>query len=98
MDKVFTLTVVVGTILLNGDGSQQTLQGVPDNAKELWESGSRILVLKKDAAPEFLSTYSKEELEKILADRIHLNYKAEIKLLEDAIKAAGKPKKTQDKP
>lgn len=93
MDKVFLLTVAVGTVILKSNGSRQILSSVPENAVELWENGSRTLVLKRDAAPDFLSKYSKEQLEKILQNRKHLKYAAEIKHLETAIKSAGKPKK-----
>lgn len=92
MDKIFMLTVAVGTILIKSDGKRQTLDKVPENAQELWEGGSRVLLLKKDAAKEFLAQYSKANLEKILEARKHLKYKAEIKLLEDAIKATKQTK------
>lgn len=82
------LTVAVGTIILRGNGTQQILTEVPKNAQQLWENGSRTLVLMRTAAPDFLKQYSKEQLEKILAARQHLKIKAEIKLLEDAIKAS----------
>lgn len=93
MDKYFILTVKPGTIIWSGNGSKQTLTVVPENALELWERGSRTLCLKKDGI-EILSDFTKERLEKVLETRKVLNYKAEIKLLEDLIKAAGKTKKT----
>jgi len=96
MDKYFILTVAVGTIIIKGDDSRQTLSEVPKNALELWEEGSRTLCLRKDGV-ELLADFSKERLEKVLEARIHLDYKAEIRLLEDLIKTAGKAKKT-DKP
>jgi hypothetical protein len=96
MDKYFILTVAVGTIIIKGDGSRQTLSEVPKNALELWEEGSRTLCLRKEGV-EILTDFSKERLEKVLETRIHLDYKAEIRLLEDLINTAGKVRKT-DKP
>lgn len=93
MDKYFILTVLPGTIIWKGNGSKQTLTVVPENALELWERGSRTLCLKKDGI-EILYDFTKERLEKVLETRKVLNYKAEIKLLEDLIKAAGKKNKT----
>lgn len=98
MDKYFVLTVKKGSVVHRANGVRQTLSEVPKNALELWEEGSRTLCLRKDGS-ELLADFPRERLSNILETRRHLNYKAEIKLLEDAIKATTKPKKptTTDK-
>lgn len=91
MDKQFTLLVRVGSVINRPNGQKQTLTEVPANALELWEEGTATLMLKKDAA-DVIADFSKDRLEKILNLRRNLNYKSEIKLLETAVKNAGKPK------
>ena len=91
MNKFFILTVALGTIIWKADGSQQILNDVPDNAAELWENASSTLCLKKDGAEEFLKSFSKNKLETILEKRKVLNFPAEQKLLEDALKRLDKP-------
>lgn len=91
MSKFFILTVALGAIIWKPDGGKQTLNEVPDNAAELWENGSSTLCLKKDGAEEFLKDFSKNKLETVLAKRKALNFPAEIKLLEDALKKLNKP-------
>lgn len=94
MDKYFYLTVKSGSVVHRASGIRQTLIEVPKNALELWEEGSQTLCLRKDGL-ELLTDFSKARLEKVLDARKHLNYKTEIKLLEDAIKASGKSKKPE---
>lgn len=97
MTDVFMLTVPVGSVIHGANGSQ-VLNGVPENAAELWEQGSSTLVLKKASADEFLKDFSKARLEKVLELRRPLKMEAEIKLLEAAIKGASKNKEvTKDK-
>ncbi len=92
MDKYFLLTVRPGSIVNRPNGQKQTLSEVPKNALELWEEGSLTLCLRKDGL-ELLNDFTKERLEKVLLLRKNLNYKAEIQLLENAIKTFGKAKK-----
>lgn len=92
MEKYFFLTVKPGSVIHRANGVRQTLLEVPKNALEIWESGSTTLCLLKEGM-ELLSEFSKERLEKVLELRRNLNNKAEIKLLEAAIKALDKPKK-----
>lgn len=92
MDKYFALIVKPGSVIHRANGIKQTLTEVPKNALEIWEEGSQTLCLRKDGS-ELIAEFTKERLENILELRRNINYKAEIKLLENAIKAAGTPKK-----
>ncbi len=93
MEKYFLLVVKPGAVVNRPNGQKQILTDVPKNALELWEEGSSTLCLRKDGL-ELLNEFSKQRLEKVLQLRKNLNYKAEVQLLEIAIKTFGKPKKT----
>lgn len=86
MDKYFILTVALGSVIWRADGRQQKLTGVPPNALQLWENGSRTLLLKKDGA-ELLQDYSIEKLSEIYEVRKPIKNKFELKILENLIKA-----------
>lgn len=86
MEKYFILTVALGSIIWRADGRQQILTGVPSNALELWENGSRTLLLKKDGA-ELLQDYSIKKLSEIYEVRKPIKNKFELKILENLIKA-----------
>ena len=93
--SAFTLTVGLGSIIHSSGHKSQVLDGVPENAQELWESGTSFLVLKKDGA-ELLNDYSETKLKELLKIRTAAGFPAELELIEKAIKGAGKkaaPKK-----
>lgn len=89
----FLLTVGVGSIIHTTGRKSQVLDGVPDNAQELWESGTPFLVLKKDGA-DLLNDYSETKLKELLKIRTAAGFPAELELIEKAIKTAGKSAKS----
>ncbi len=94
-DENFILTVAKGSVLHRANGGSIVLDSIPENAFELWKNGEYVFCLKKDGA-SLLEKISKEELVAILEKRKAFDYKVEIKLLEDAIKASGKTKKVEN--
>ena len=89
MDKYFSLTVSVGSIIHQTSKPSVVIEGLPENAKEEWENGSSLIVLKS-VDEDFLKGYTKKCLQEILEIRKSLGYEKEISILEKAIKKAAK--------
>jgi uncharacterized protein (UPF0128 family) len=83
MNKYFLLTVPVGSQIIFKDNSVQILNDVPDNALELWQKGSDNFILTRENAPELLSTFSKEDLQKVLEVRKTVGFAGEISTIEN---------------
>lgn len=88
--KFFILTVTKGSEMIGADGSKITLNEVPKNALEHWQSGNYAFCLKRDTAAELFADYSKEQIQKLIDLRTPIGYKGEIAVLKSLLKASGK--------
>lgn len=92
MDKFFSLMVPPGSVI-HSQSTRQVINGIPENALFLWETGSSTLSLKKEGS-ELLQQYSKAQLIGIKKNRLPLNFTAELKLIDQAIRNYDKQKKS----
>lgn len=85
MKEHFVLTVPKSSILhLNGTSTK--LDDVPDNAVELWKSGTSTLALKS-TGKELIEKLSKSEIEELIKIRAPFNYNSELKILREVLKS-----------
>ncbi|QWA38866.1 hypothetical protein [Chryseobacterium sp. ZHDP1] len=89
-NQFFILTVTKGSEMIGADGSKTTLNDVPKNALEYWESGNYAFCLKKDTAAELFKDYSKEQIQKLIEIRTPIGYKGELDTLNSLLKKSAK--------
>ena len=86
MKEFFGLTVAVGSILHRANGTSVKLNEVPDEAFEIWKTGSPVLALKS-TGKSLVENLSINEIQELIKVREPHNYASEIKILKEVLKS-----------
>ncbi len=86
MKEFFVLTVALGSILHRADGTSVKLDEVPEEAFEIWKTGSPVLAMKA-TGKSLVEKLSVKEIQELIKVREPHNYNSELKVLKEVLKS-----------
>ncbi|WP_313373749.1 hypothetical protein [Chishuiella sp.] len=86
MKDFFVLTVAIGSILHRADGTSIKLDEVPEEAFEIWKTGTPVLAMKT-TGKALVEKLSLKEIQELIKIREPHNYNSELKVLKEVLKS-----------